>query len=82
MLGDFEFIGRGFAKGQRVLSPAEKEAIKYSENASARETPSEMSVPGWPYTRAYTLRHVVLPPRAGRAAAAAAPPVRMLKAQP
>ena len=76
MLGDYEFIGRGFAVGQRILSPAEKAAIKYSENTSVHETPSEMGVPGWPYTRSYTLRQVVLPPRAGRAAAAAARPAR------
>ena len=41
-----------------------------------------MGTPGWPYTRSYTLRQVVLPQRAGRAAAAATPQVRMLKAPP
>ena len=82
MLGDFEFIGRGFAVGQRILSPAEKAAIKWTENTSVQDTPSEMGAPGWPYTRSYTLRQVVLPQRVGRAAAAAAPQVRMLKAPP
>ncbi len=86
MIGDADFIGRGFAPGQRALTKEEKAAIKWAEAAAIHATPAQFGLPGWPYLRAYWLRHVALP-RAGQSAAQAAalPPheqARMLKAPP